>query len=185
MKIGLISDTHSPAMGREPPPEVFRAFEGVDLILHAGDIYTSECLDALERIAPVVAVEVPPTPADGDPRIEYKRVLSLEGHRVGLVHDLNIRGIDEFLPGLAANAFTEEGSLAASLEAFFGSPVDVAVFGHTHWAMAEKHQGILLVNSGSPTLPKQWKRLGSVGILELSPGEASAQIIELADFREP
>jgi len=184
MKIGLISDTHSPAMGSEPPPEVFLAFEGVDLILHAGDIYTSECLDALERIAPVLAVEVPPTPADGDPRIEYKRVIALEGHHIGLVHDLNIRGIDEFLPGLAAAKYPEEGSLAASLEAFFGSPVDVAVFGHTHWAMVEEHQGVLLVNSGSPTLPKQRKRLGSVGILELTPKSASARIIELQSFRE-
>lgn len=184
MKIGLISDTHSPAMGREPPPEVYRAFEGVDLILHAGDIYTSECLDALERIAPVLAVEVPPTPADGDPRIEYKRVISLDGYEIGLVHDLNIRGIDEFMPGLAAAKYPEEGSLAASLEAFFGSRVDIAIFGHTHWAMVEHHQGVLLVNSGSPTLPRQSKRLGSVGILELTPEGASALILELADFRE-
>ncbi len=173
-------------MGHEPPPEVMLAFAGVDLILHAGDIYTSECLDSLERIAPVLAVEVPPTPADGDPRIEYKRVISLEGYKIGLVHDLNIRGIDEFMPGHAAAKFPDDGSgsLSASLEAFFGTPVDVAVFGHTHWAMVERHQGILLVNSGSPTLPRQTKRLGSVGILELTPEGTSAHIIELSTLRE-
>jgi hypothetical protein len=64
---------------------VFIAFEGVDLILHAGDIYTSECLDALERVAPVLAVEVPPTPADGDPRIKYKRVIVRLKQRVRAV----------------------------------------------------------------------------------------------------
>lgn len=151
IKIGLISDTHSPAMGREPPPEVDRAFAGVGLILHAGDIYTSECLDALERIAPVLAVEVPPTPADGDPRIEYRRLIELDGYRVELVHDLNIRGIDESTPGLVAAKYPTAGSLAGALEAFFGGPVDVAVFGHTHFAMVETDQGVLLVNPGSPT----------------------------------
>jgi hypothetical protein len=28
MKIGLISDTHIPSMGAEPPSQVVRAFEG-------------------------------------------------------------------------------------------------------------------------------------------------------------
>ena len=65
MRVGLISDTHSPAMGVHPPEEVRRAFVGVDLILHAGDIYSSECLDWLEEIAPVVGVEVPPAPEIG------------------------------------------------------------------------------------------------------------------------
>ena len=62
MRVGLISDTHAPALGVHPPAEVERAFAGVDLILHAGDIYSSDCLDWLERIAPVVAVEVAPAP---------------------------------------------------------------------------------------------------------------------------
>jgi predicted phosphodiesterase len=65
MRIGLISDTHSPAMGVHPPEQVARAFEGVDLILHAGDIYSSDCLDWLELIAPVIAVEVAPAPVIG------------------------------------------------------------------------------------------------------------------------
>ena len=171
-------------MGAGPPPEVTTAFAGVDLILHAGDIYTSECLDHLEQIAPVLAVEIPPAPVDGDPRVEYKRVLHLEGYSVGLVHDLNVRGIDEFLPGLAKKHFIEEGSLSASLAQFFGEKIDVAVFGHTHFEMAEHHQGILLVNPGSPTLPHQSKRLGNVAILELSPEETRAEIINLVTLRD-
>lgn len=53
MKIGLISDTHIPQYSKEPPPQVARAFQGVDLILHAGDIFTPSCIEWLERIAPV------------------------------------------------------------------------------------------------------------------------------------
>ncbi|MCI0782007.1 MAG: metallophosphoesterase family protein, partial [Chloroflexi bacterium] len=53
VRVGVISDTHNPSVGVEPPPEVAIAFQGVDVILHAGDIYVPSCLDWLEAIAPV------------------------------------------------------------------------------------------------------------------------------------
>ena len=63
MLIGLISDTHiripghraglSSLTAEELPSEVKVAFTGVDLILHAGDIYTLPVLDDLETVAPV------------------------------------------------------------------------------------------------------------------------------------
>ena len=56
MRIGLISDTRIPGSATEVPPQVTRAFEGVDLILHAGGIQATRVLDWLERIAPVKAV---------------------------------------------------------------------------------------------------------------------------------
>ena len=57
MRVGVISDTHNPSVGDEPPPEVVSAFDGVDVIIHAGDIYQPSCLDWPEKIAPVYAVE--------------------------------------------------------------------------------------------------------------------------------
>jgi predicted phosphodiesterase len=150
MKIGLISDTHLPAMGDEPPPEVAAAFEGVDLILHAGDIYSSACLDWLELIAPVVA----------------------------------IRGVNEVVPGVIAAKFPPERSLAGAVEDFFGSPVETVVFGHTHFPMVETNQGILFVNPGSPTLPKMIRRLGTVGILELTSEGQNARIVDLTTVGE-
>lgn len=186
MKIGLISDTHLPALGIEPPPEVALAFAGVDLILHAGDIYSSDCLDWLERIAPVIAVEVAPAPVVGDPRVvdgPLGRVVELEGHTIGLVHDMMVRGIDEVLPGMLGARFPTGDSLVDAVAQFFGRPVDAVVSGHTHHAMAETHQGILFVNPGSPTLPKQVRRLGTVALMELGPGaERSAYVIELSEL---
>lgn len=180
MRIGLISDTHSPAMGVHPPEQVARAFEGVDLILHAGDIYSSDCLDWLELIAPVIAVEVAPAPVIGDPRVTDRRVLSLEGYSIGLVHDLAMRGIDEAQPGQLGRAFPDAEPMHASLLQFFGAHVDVVVFGHTHYALVERHHGVLFVNPGSPTLPRQTRRLGQVALLDLSGPVAEATIIELA-----
>jgi putative phosphoesterase len=179
----VFSDTHLPALGKEPPPEVAQAFDGVELILHAGDIYNAECLDWLERIAPVIAVEVPPAPVWGDPRVVERRVLEVEGHRIGLVHDLAIRGCDEVIPGALQRDFPSGTSVLSALETFFGEAVDAVVFGHSHIAVAETHQGILFVNPGSPTLPRQVRRLGSVGIMELQPDSRDAWIVELAGLR--
>ena len=52
MKIGLISDTHIPQACEHLPPEVFDAFRGVDLVMHAGDVYVNRVLDELSAIAP-------------------------------------------------------------------------------------------------------------------------------------
>ena len=180
MKIGLISDTHSPALGVHPPAEVERALAGVELILHAGDIYSADCLDWLERLAPVIAVEVAPAPVIGDPRVAERRVIPLAGYSIGLVHDLAMRGIDEAQPGLLGRAFPDAEPMHASLLQFFGAHVDVVVFGHTHYALVERHHGVLFVNPGSPTLPRQTRRLGQVALLDLSGPVAEATIIELA-----
>ena len=185
MRIGLISDTHTPGTGKEPPPEVAMAFEGVEHIFHAGDIYISSCLDWLERIAPVTAVELGSRAHfEDDPRVEEKRVFELEGYTIAMVHDLIIPGMGgEVMQGTIPRQFTEEGSLPKALEGVFGAPIDVMVFGHTHHSVIEKHQGVLLVNPGSPTLPRQVRRLGQVGILELLPEGPEATIVELSDFR--
>ncbi|MBI2855425.1 MAG: metallophosphoesterase family protein [Chloroflexi bacterium] len=67
MRIGLIADTHIPEAGPELPAQVYRAFEGVDLILHGGDMHVIDVLDWLERVAPVLGrggtgtIQRPPT----------------------------------------------------------------------------------------------------------------------------
>ena len=186
MKIGVISDTHNPSVGAEPPPEVAIAFQGVDVILHAGDIYLPSCLDWLEEIAPVYAVEME---ADAhfaeDPRVVNKsRVLHLEGHSIGLIHDLLVPGmvqeITEYSP--ISKHFPPDADLSTALETVFDAAVDIVIFGHTHYAVVEEFQGILMVNPGSPSLPKQLRRLGQVAVIELGPTHKKAEILELSTF---
>jgi len=55
--IGLISDTHIPDAAMALPPQVWEAFRGVDLILHAGDIFEVPVLDQLGGISPVLAAQ--------------------------------------------------------------------------------------------------------------------------------
>ena len=84
------------------------------------------------------------------------------------------------LPGAIGRAFPAGESLPDALQAIFGKPVDIVVFGYTHEAMVETHQGVLFVNPGSPSMVQQNLRLGTVAILEITPDNATARIIDLA-----
>ncbi|MSQ14979.1 MAG: metallophosphoesterase [Dehalococcoidia bacterium] len=189
MRLGLISDTHMPGASlddsRELPKQVIKALENVEMILHVGDIFAASCLDWLEKhIAPVCAVEFAGAGLiKDDPRVEEKRVLELEGHRIGMVHDFHAQGMPEEPIEGAIERYKDKGlSVRKVTEQFFGSPIDIVIFGHTHDRLMEEHDGILLVNPGSPVLPKQMRRLGTVGILEISNGSRHAEIISLKDI---
>jgi putative phosphoesterase len=182
MRIGLISDTHIPSMGKEPPAQVLRAFEGVDLILHAGDVYTQDCIDWLARIAPVHATTSQfANGGEGAPRASRPIVVEVEGHAIGVVHKLELTALaDEVTPGMIARALPPNASIPDDLADLFGRLVDIVVCGYTHEAMIEEHQGVLLVNPGSPNMVKQSMRLGTVAILELTADGAEPRIIDLA-----
>ncbi|MBM2825971.1 MAG: phosphodiesterase family [Dehalococcoidia bacterium] len=186
MKIGLISDTHIPAMGAEPPPQVARAFQGVDLILHAGDIYVKSCIDWLERIAPVKALELwVESVGESFTRVNVPQVIEAEGHSIGLVHELILVSLaDEIHPGTIERNFPAGESIPEALEMIFRKPVDIVVCGYTHEAMVETHQGVLIINPGSPTMVKQNMRLGTVAILEVTPNSREVRIIDLAGMAQ-
>ena len=181
MKIGVISDTHIPSAGPEPPIEVARAFAGVDLILHAGHANVASCIEWLERIAPVRSTESW-VEGSGESWTRNVRVEVMEvaGHTVGMAHELILRSVpDDVLPGSIERYFPTDESLPEALAAIFGKPVDVVVFGYTHQAMVESHSDILLVNPGSPSLVGQQVKLGTVAILDLDGERAEARILEL------
>ena len=120
-----------------------------------------------------------------DPRVVNKtRVLQLNGHTIGLTHDLLVPGmvqeITEYSP--VSKHFPPDADLSSALETVFDAAVDVVVFGHTHYPVVEEFQGILMVNPGSPSLPKQLRRLGQVAVIELHPDHKSAEILELSAF---
>ncbi|MBM4415022.1 MAG: metallophosphoesterase family protein [Chloroflexi bacterium] len=184
MRIGLISDTHIPSMGAEPPPQVIAAFARVDAILHAGDIYVQSCLDWLERIAPVHAVPGGLVGSEtAGPRVSIPMVVKLGGHAIGMVHKIELQPLaDDVWPG-NLNRYPAGKSIPDELRAIFGQPVDIVVFGYTHEAMVETHQGVLFVNPGSPTMVAQTMKLGTVALLEVGEGAPpQARIVELASL---
>lgn len=175
LRVGLISDTHAPDTGRVVPPQALAAFAGVDCIIHGGDIYELSILDQLEAVAPVYAARGNgdngssgrPRQPD-DVRLRDTWVLRLAGCRVGLVHDL---WEPRTSPGLRA-----------VLGTYFGtSDLDVVVHGHTHVEQAVDRDGVLVVNPGSPALPRHTNGVGTIGFLDIEAGVASASLWQLTE----
>jgi len=182
MNIGLISDTHCAGSGWDLPSQVFQAFQGVNLILHCGDLECLGVLDCLETVAPVLAVRGYEDPVeDGDRLVSPTRVVEAGGINIGMVHDIQWPG-----PKIAT---TSDGSglvLPASegkelLRRKFGQPVDVVLFGDTHHQLVCDLDGILVINPGSPTYPARRKPglLGTVGILHINDRAPSASLVNL------
>jgi len=177
MRIGLISDTHIPEACDHSPPLVFEVFRGVDLVMHAGDVYVNRVLDELAKIAPVVAaLGNGDEGLDGhkfrlapDERVKIAHLLEVEGVRIGLAHALPTP--DE----------TSERVFHNAMQTHFGGPVDVLVMGHSHLEGVTRFGNTLVVNPGSATLPRNLVNVpGTVAILEIAPGgRVSAEIITL------
>ncbi|MDP2919312.1 MAG: metallophosphoesterase family protein [Dehalococcoidia bacterium] len=167
MLIGVLSDSHVRAPGTRVglstltaerlPPQVLAAFKGVDLILHAGDIYTVPVLDLLETVAPVLASEGDDDPFEvvNDPRVKHEQLLKLDGVTIWMSHY-----------GLWP-------------EHLVGEMPDVVIFGHTHSNSLERRNGSLWLNPGSCNFPKYQHTLGTVGLLTVKGGQAAAHVIQL------
>jgi uncharacterized protein len=56
VRIGVVTDTHVGDHLPALPPEVLERFDGVDLIIHGGDVNDPRVLDELREVAPVAAV---------------------------------------------------------------------------------------------------------------------------------
>jgi hypothetical protein len=130
--LGVISDTHLPSAAVRLPREVFDAFEGVNLILHAGDLVNYGVIEQLRRIAPVEAVAGNMDSPELRKLLPLTRIIEAGRHRIGLVHGSGSR------TGLPARV----------LSRFQG--VSAIVFGHSHEPLLDWKGGVLLVNPGSP-----------------------------------
>ena len=183
MKIGLISDTHSAGSGRDLPDRVLWALDGVDLILHCGDLECLGVLDYLETVAPVLAVRGYEDPVEKGDRLAYAtRVVQAGGVAIGMVHDIQWPGPRIATTGDGAGLVLPEGKAAETLAKKFGQPVDAVLFGDTHEELVCYWDGILMVNPGSPTYPGSRHprgSLGTIGLLEIDGEEVAARIINL------
>ena len=186
--IGLISDTHSAGSGRDLPDEVLRAFDGVDLILHCGDLECLGVLDYLETVAPVLAVRGYEDPREpGDRLADATRVVHAGGVAIGMIHDIQWPGPKIATTGDGTGLVLPDGQAEETLTRKFGESVDIVLFGDTHEEVVCRWDRVLIVNPGSPTYPgKRHRRgaLGTVGLLEIEAGESIARIINLEDGSE-
>jgi putative phosphoesterase len=151
--VGLISDTHGLLR-----PEVFAAFQDVEMILHAGDVGGDEILDELAVIAPVRAVAGNTDPP-GNPRTPDSIDLVIGGISVHVSHGHE----------LGAPTFAR---LTAAYDA------DVVVYGHTHRQRIDREGDRWIVNPGAAG-QRRFKLKPAVARMTVTGREVSIELVEL------
>jgi hypothetical protein len=160
MLIGLISDTHIPDRARILPQKVIEAFNNVELIIHAGDLTSPKVIEELETIAPVMAVQGNMDRVNGID-LPRAKVIEIESLKIGVIHG-------EVYPRADTDQLLY---LAKELG------VDILVSGHSHQPKIEQKDGILLLNPGSPIVPRLADR--TVMLLEISDSAVDVEIVKI------
>ena len=151
--IGLVSDTHGLVR-----PDIFSALDGVELILHAGDVGGAEVLAELATIAPVQAVAGNTDPP-GTPGLPDSVEREIDGVRIHVSH------------GHELGRPTPERLLAAYSH-------DVIVYGHTHRQLITRAGGRLVINPGAAG-PRRFSLMPSVARLAIENGRADVELVTL------
>lgn len=150
MVIGVISDTHGTLSAK-----ALNALEGVDHIIHAGDVGNPDVLRALQDAAPTNSVRGNMDGSAWAGNLPPNDVIELGGMVFYLVHDLYAMDIDPLAAG-----------------------VDVVISGHTHQPEIKRHKGVLYFNPGSASHGRHASP-PSVGRIEITQDRIIPEIITL------
>ena len=162
MLIGVISDTHIPERADKIPKSVFEAFKDVEMILHAGDIVSMNVLQELENLAPTLCVQGNMDRMYGL-KLPKQEVIEVNGIKIGLNHgEVYPRGDTQQLKYIGM----EMG-------------VEVLITGHTHTSFIKELDKMLLLNPGSPTVPRM--SYPSIMLVDVQENSLDARIIKIGN----
>ncbi len=149
-RIGVISDTHGLIRS-----EALQALQDVESIIHAGDVGTLQVLEALQSIAPVIAVEGNIDVGRWAAPLPTTEVVEVDHMRLYVLHNLSELDLDPQVAGFHA-----------------------VIFGHSHRSQVETRRSVLYLNPGSAG-PKRFSLPVSVALLDVEDGWLEAEIITL------
>jgi putative phosphoesterase len=149
-RVGLISDTHGLVR-----LQALDALNGVDLIIHAGDIGAPEVIDALKRIAPVVAIKGNNDREGWAKSLPDMKLVKTTDVKLFIIHNVKELNFDPAARG-----------------------IQVVISGHSHKPSVGNRDGVLYVNPGSAG-PRRFKLPIAVGKLQVEGMQVRAEIIEL------
>jgi uncharacterized protein len=148
--IGLISDTHGLVR-----PQAVEALQGVDLIVHAGDIGKPEVLDALKAISPLVAIKGNNDIGAWAKPLPDTQLVQAADIRLFVIHNVKELDCDPAAEGY-----------------------EVVISGHSHKPSILTRDGVLFVNPGSAG-PRRFKLPVAVGKLFIQNQKVNAELVEL------
>ena len=149
-RIGVISDTHGLLR-----PSALVALQGVDHILHAGDIGDPAILTELGKIAPVTAIRGNTDHGPWAKTMPDTEVATFDDSSFYIIHDLNDLNLDP-----RAGRFSG------------------VITGHTHKPVAQDRNGVLYLNPGSAG-PKRFELPTTVAIMLWNDQGLKVEILDL------
>ena len=157
MLIGVVSDTHGYLN-----PRVLELLQGVDHILHAGDIGDAAIIGQLSEIAPVTTVRGNNDKTGPASLFPAEATLELAGRTIYLTHIVKVP------------KSPEDGEN----KTYSDAGIDVVVYGHSHIAFQKTLGPVLFFNPGAAG-KRRFKLVPSIGTLELGKDEVLGAIIPL------
>ena len=140
VEIGVISDTHGLLR-----PEALDALDGVERIIHGGDVGGEDILDDLSAIAPVTVVRGNTDYQPWAARLPVTELLEVGGRTIYVVHDIEDLNVDPAAAG-----------------------IDVVIYGHSHQPVWDQRgDGVWQLNPGSAG-PRRFRLPVSVARLQVS-----------------
>ncbi len=119
--VGVISDTHGLLR-----LEALEVLEGVDLIVHAGDIGSPQIIDALKEFAPVFAIRGNVDRGIWAGEFSATEIVEVDDQLLYVLHDLGQLDLDPAAAGFR-----------------------VVIYGHSHDPQVAEKQGVVYLNPGS------------------------------------
>lgn len=152
LKIGFISDTHGDVAAFE---EAFKILRDSDFIIHAGDVLYHgifnpilKTYNPLKLAEKINQINVPLYIARGNCDSEVDRLALEIPFESNVVHIVSPNG----------KILVHHGHLYEKEKLFNWAKKDgskLVVTGHTHLYMLEEKDGVVFLNPGSPSLPKE------------------------------
>lgn len=149
--IGVISDTHG--LLREA---AFRALEGSELIIHAGDVGSPEIITRLETLCPVTAVRGNIDKGSWADLLSPTALVEALSKTIYVIHDVN----DLDLNPAAAN-------------------IHVVISGHSHRPSNRENAGVLYLNPGAAG-PRRFRLPVTVARLHLQASPIQVEFIDIS-----
>ncbi|MCE5300637.1 MAG: YfcE family phosphodiesterase [Spirochaetia bacterium] len=158
-RIGVISDTHIPTRAPRLPVKIHDIFNGVNLIIHAGDIVSDGPILELGMIAPVAAVKG-----------------NMDYPELNLPDELTLNINDRFTLCVNHGTGSPSDICHRLYKKFYERNPYMIIFGHTHLAEDKVINGLRYLNPGSPT---SGRGRDTVAVITFNEIELKTEFIEI------
>lgn len=162
MRLFVTSDTHGMLQSVR---NILKNIKNIDYIIHLGDYYKDA--EALDKEFGIPTVYVYGNCDFGD-KEKYEKIIEVAGKKILLTH--GHKYYVKFEKSIIIEKAREYG-------------VDAVFYGHTHVPLVYKAGDMLVLNPGSPSMPREGSSR-TVSIVNIEDGIIVPQLINIDDMEE-